>query len=953
MATINTPDEWVKENRAGFYKWIYTTFHEDMNKSPKESKGKGPSAQNANNRRTSSRGSCDCSSGSETEDGSCTAPTDISMLPHQRFVRDYIQYDSPYRGILLYHGLGTGKSFSSIAAAEGFLGRHSKIVVMIPASLATNYRQEITRFGSLGKPETKKWSLVNFKGNEHYADEIGLTAKFLKKHNNLLWIPNVPGSFPTNIILKGKGKKTTPLGVSWNDMTAEDHVTALDLISFIIDERYTFVNYNGLSKQNITQYTEKFFENAFVIIDEAHNFISRVVNGGKYGRRIYENLMNAAGVRLVLLSGTPIINHPFELSFMLNLIRGPMKVYEFQFLKGSRIPTKDDLEGVLYSREDHIGKYIDQLNIIEGKNILQVSLLPKGFINSNDNESTNIHIKKDDWLHSEKEVIDQIGTLLKLREKDVGYRIGKRVATIEKFALPERKEDFNELFLDETDPENPKVKNMDLFMRRNIGVISYFRTAGEEYFPKVLPKIIEQIPLCNYQFSRYVKVRDEERQMESRKKRNNARAGAGGILAGKGTVYRAFSRMACNFVFPEDIKRPFPKDLRRALQREIDSMEDDTADESEETDNVNDAKTEKKTKVNEADVQKKYEEAMKKAMSTVEAKAQNILTSEKLETLYSAKLAKLLEHVNTSPGKVLVYSQFRTIEGLGILKLILETAGYVEIKLENKSGALMISDAEKVLAPIYNGKRFIIFDPDREKTRVLLHLYNGEFDKLSKELQEQLNIAKITNNLRGDAFKAIMITQSGAEGISLKNVRRVMIMEPFWNMVRMDQVIGRAVRTCSHVELPVAERNVEVYIYTSVFTEKQLKDNFTLRRLDLGLTSDAHILQIAEKKDVIIQTFLNHLKSCAVDCRVHAAVNKPREHGFSCYAFPIPTTPDTYSFIPDITYDKPHVLERRKKIQGKVVLIHGKKYVVVEQYPEQLFDYAAYKNAGVLEEVDI
>jgi len=938
--------EWAKENRVGFYNWIYSTFYEDTNKSPKESK---ENAKEKNNRGTSRRGSCDCSAGSETEDGSCTAPSDVGMLPHQKFVRDYIQYDSPYRGMLLYHGLGTGKSFSSIAAAEGFLGRNGKIVVMIPASLATNYRQEITRFGSLGKPEIKKWSLVNFKRNEKYAPLVGLTPKFLKKYGDKIWLPNIPADFPEKIIIKDKK------ALAWSALSAEDKTAGIDYITLLIDERYTFVNYNGLTRTNIAQYTEPFFENSLVIIDEAHNFISRVVNGGKYGRRIYENMMNAKGIRIIMLSGTPVINHPFELSFMLNLIRGPMKVHEFQFLKDSRIPSITDLRAKLdeSDSESPLTKYIDQLTLIEGANKLQVSLLPPDFVNTDTPNGLTVH--REDWNKdtTPETIIIEFTKMLKGLEKKMSYRLGKRVAEIEKFAFPERKEDFNDLFLDETDPENPRVKNMDLFMRRNIGIISYFRTAGEEYFPTVLPKIVEEIPLCNYQFSRYVKVRDEERQMETRKKRNNARAGIAprGVLAGKGTVYRAFSRMACNFVFPEDIKRPFPKDLRKALQREIDSLEEDTTEEEKEQTEKGEGVDEgpKKTKVNEVDVQKKYDEAMKKAMATVQAKSAEILTQEKLHQLYSAKLARLLENINTSPGKVLVYSQFRTIEGLGILKLILETAGHVEIKLENKAGSLVIIDHEKVLSPRYNGKRFMIFDPDREKTRILLHLYNGEFTQLSKDLQEQLATAKITTNLRGETFRTIMITQSGAEGISLKNVRRVMIMEPFWNMVRMDQVIGRAVRTCSHVDLPLTERNVQVYIYTSVFTEKQLKDNFTLRRLDQGLTSDTHILQIAQKKDEIIQTFLNHLKSCAVDCRVHAAVNKPREYGFSCYSFPIPTTPETYSFISDIAHDKPTTLERRKKIQGKVVSLRGKKYVIIDDYPNQLFDYAAYKNAGVLE----
>jgi len=249
-------NQWAKENRVGFYNWIYNTFYNDMNKSPKESK------------KDDSRKSCDCSSNSGTEDGSCTAPTDISMLPHQRFIQRYIQYDSPYRGILLYHGLGTGKSFSSIAAAEGFLNRHQKIIVMIPASLATNYRQEITRFGSIGKPETKQWSLINFKNNEKFADEYNINAKFLKKHNNLIWIPNLPETFQKKLIVKSKAN------LKWSQLNNDEHTAALDTISYFIDDRYTFINYNGLTRQNITQYTSKFFENAFVIIDEAHNFLA-------------------------------------------------------------------------------------------------------------------------------------------------------------------------------------------------------------------------------------------------------------------------------------------------------------------------------------------------------------------------------------------------------------------------------------------------------------------------------------------------------------------------------------------------------------------------------------------------------------------------------------------------------------------------------------------------------
>lgn len=172
-------------------------------------------------------------------------------------------------------------------------------------------------------------------------------------------------------------------------------------------------------------------------------------------------------------------------------------------------------------------------------------------------------------------------------------------------------------------------------------------------------------------------------------------------------------------------------------------------------------------------------------------------------------------------------------------------------------------------------------------------------------------------------------------------------------MVRMDQVVGRAVRNNSHIELPEAERKVEVFIYTTVFTKQQLDKDFTLRNLDDGMTSDSHILRIAQNKDEIIQTFLNHMKMAALDCRNHAEKNKIMRHGIRCYAFPVPVNASEESFLPDSRRDRLYKsrLVRSRKVQGKVGIYKGKKYVIMEEYPDKLFDYDAYKHAGVLEEV--
>ena len=56
----------------------------------------------------------------------------------QKFVRDYLSSSSPYRGLLLYHGLGSGKTCTSITVAENLkLGKN--VILLSPASLRTNY----------------------------------------------------------------------------------------------------------------------------------------------------------------------------------------------------------------------------------------------------------------------------------------------------------------------------------------------------------------------------------------------------------------------------------------------------------------------------------------------------------------------------------------------------------------------------------------------------------------------------------------------------------------------------------------------------------------------------------------------------------------------------------------------------------------------------------------------
>jgi hypothetical protein len=317
-----------------------------------------------------------------------------------------------------------------------------------------------------------------------------------------------------------------------------------------------------------------------------------------------------------------------------------------------------------------------------------------------------------------------------------------------------------------------------------------------------------------------------------------------------------------------------------------------------------------------------------------------------LKKHYSPKFAQIVEDVDTSPGSVLIYSSFRTLEGLGILSEVLNRQGYKQILLKKVDNNYLFSDSD-IFDPKYDNKRYIIFDSDKEKTRLLMNLFNNDFRNITNEMKKALPANP--EQLYGKLAKIFCITQSGAEGISLKNVRRVLLVEPFWNNVRIEQVIGRAIRSCSHEALPKKDRNVQVFSYIMKLTQKQVQSDFNIERNDKGLSTDEHILTTADKKKFIINKFLNMLKSASFDCIIHSKQNKPLLGDFKCYTWALGVNGNDYSYTSDISNDykimKHRNMQMKKKNKGRVIMKKGVKFVELEN---KYYDYFSYVNAGVL-----
>jgi hypothetical protein len=263
---------------------------------------------------------------------------------------------------------------------------------------------------------------------------------------------------------------------------------------------------------------------------------------------------------------------------------------------------------------------------------------------------------------------------------------------------------------------------------------------------------------------------------------------------------------------------------------------------------------------------------------------------------YSPKYKKVIDILNDTDGLAMIYSSFLRMEGLETFGVFLESDGYVPFEIvmdtDGKSprikGLLSESEEERERFLRSGGKRFMVFSGaiDKELRAYLIRIYRGDFAGLPKSLLDDLKTIMgesytedSTANLRGGVCRILMITGAGAEGLNLKGVRQVHVLEPYWNQARLEQVFGRAVRVCSHADLDESERDVERYLHICGFPRVTFQemisrgDNRFLEAKDSGRSTDEYLEELSKRKSIINQEFLNLMKRAAVDCTLHAEQN--------------------------------------------------------------------------------
>ena len=637
----------------------------------------------------------------------CQIKTKLELRKYQEFIGAYLDYKSPYHDILLYHGLGSGKSATAINVYNVLYNATSgwNVFLIIKASLHDNPWET----------DLKKWL-----GQQDYAH----------RYANIKWVH--------------------------------------------YDSPYADTEF-----MNIVKNTDSNKKNLY-IIEEAHNFIRNVYSNltskkGKRAVNIYDYIIqdkkDNPSTRVVLLSGTPAINKPFELALMFNLLR----------------------PGIFPKSEALFNQFYVSNGVIPSINL--------------------------------------------------------------------------------------QTKNM--FQRRIMGLVSYYIGATPDLYATQATHYVD-VKLSQYQTEIYEYYEEEEEKMAKK-----ARLRAAGGKSSQSETYKTYVRQSSNFVFPpiDQIvtgeSRPRPSKFKIG-EREMEILL-----------KTKDTETIKKTLSSQsqgyfkmlAKFQDTFDQHLESiynkeinSKSNIKIDAENFLKydsweefwekeknkSELIKEMYkcSAKFVNIIFYVIKSSGPVLIYSNYVLMEGIDMLKVYLKYFGFDSYKNPNSKDYFRYGE-----------------------------FHNG----ISREVRKDtIKMEQDKDNAHGKLIKIVMFSPAGAEGISLESIRQVHLMEPYWHEVRMIQMIGRAIRQCSHRYLPLKERHVDIYRYRSV------KHNVKIVEIIEGQTSkkitkiiedpnelktvDFEIQELASGKNNLISTFLDAIKEVAIDCELFKAHNMMASK-YRCFQF--------------------------------------------------------------------
>lgn len=889
-------------------------------------------------------------------------------FPYQLLIRDYLSYGTPYRGLLLAHGLGSGKTRTCILVSESFRRNGLQILFLGPATLKNSFINELYQWGD------KDIQLTTDSNN---SLEKLKKREIIDKHYKFI------SSNSSNLLVQ-----LARIGIGFPD------------------------KFENMKNKSVADFLNKnpnikldYPKNMLIILEEAHNINQKFSSkSSKIIKTVYTILKNAKDCKILALSATPVINNPFEICSLLNVIKGPL-------IDGSTIlPENEDEFNMLYvnNKNKIINKAELQMRIlglisyykgIESDKTLYPDLIYKEMNEVlMSKEQNTIHdyfleldLKK--FLNKDLSSEDNLTDLIKemeIKEKKYGlptnsYRIKSRTACnyvwkikptdIDKPEMAillhilefknidfKNPHDIAKLFFEkppeDIDEIKTQINNFPFSEEKRFNYYDFIMSFDSSI--KLIKDILTCAVLLTYcNISRLPEVLNlQDKSLLKKKNRFNLQHVAPYltdldiikinemIKSRKQKIDEAIAKMvedADNYFSDEALLLHSPKML--VLFKNIINgdgclkLTDKTIEPIEliDTDVFYQVDTDELAEVGEEglviedspidldmdDVTiKKAEFKIDKQFLILQNDNPlfpqgdlNLNTPEEYFAYFKEKNNINVEYLLQTANRYIIYTPSLNVfknklyikenhYGIGLMyyrnylnsiepytqlpqivghelfnfKDIYMTdkveggPAFVYSEFNNAEGIAMFS---KVLE--YNG--FNLFDPNDYDEDNIDDLNIDDFAPRYCVISGNINMLDRSKILRffnhpinkhGQFINIILGTSAASEGINLRFVRQVHILEPFWHNVKIQQVIGRARRVHSHSLLPLDERNVYIYKYVS--------------KSATGIEStDEYLYYLAEKKSKMIEDLYNVIRGSSIDCMLNSAINGPT---INCFKFP-------------------------------------------------------------------
>ena len=787
----------------------------------------------------------------------------IELAPNQQFVRNFLSVETPYNSLLLYHGLGTGKTCSAISVAEEMrdymkqMGINQQIIVIASPNVQENFRLQLFDERELREIEPGVWNIRACTGNKFIKEINPMNMKGLTRDKIIKQIRRLISShylfFGYNEFANYARTQASSSGISQDDAVIQEvrrkagagagagaSIAKKGRKSVADIAKAADMETLAIETLSVTK-LRKLFANTLIIIDEVHNIRITDDNRDKRVAKIlFQIVQKVNNVRLLLLSGTPMYNSYKEIVWLINLMnlndrRATIDIADVFDERGN---FRLDADGREIGKDLLIRKATGYVSFVRGEN-------PYTF-------PYRIFPREHSPGHS---------LLMRTSGRADAAAGGGGGALV---GYPRTQ--LNGRHIDQP------IEHIDVYMTQ-IGDIQ------EGAYRFIINDMKAMYIYKKTAMVRRKKAAAAATDAKAKGKKSGAPGGAAAAAVDaidaidemtvvESTDFPSFENMdtigyaavqrpleALNIVYPhpsliEYINNPNDEfDIAACIGKEglrhIMSYE--------EAGNP-------PMRLN-FEYRPEFIRNFKLPRGESTTKASSRIFAPENIGRYSAKIKNICDTIIKSDGIVLAYSQY--IDGGVVpIALALEELGFTRYSAAGGNSSLFRNkptpsiDAITMLSQRQHQAQF----PNQPFRPARYSVITGD-PTISPDNLYELKALTNDDNTHGENVKVVIISVAGSEGLDFKNIRQVHILEPWYNMNLLEQIIGRAIRNCSHKRLPYSHRNVELYLYGTQLTNPEIE------------AIDLYLYRLSEFKAVKIGVVSRVLRTSAVDCLLNIQHN--------------------------------------------------------------------------------